>query len=183
MQFEEVIRNRRTVREFEDRPVTDKVIEEIIAMAQQAPSSMNGQPWHFIIVRNRETLDRLVKLKNHFCPPEKQEFEADFIRKAPVVIFVCVNRAESYDRGIENAVLATGFILLGACSRGLSGVYMSSYRDDKPEIAQSFRELLDIPADFDPVTIIPLGYSAVEPPAKVVPPASTVISYESFSNK
>ncbi|MFH1964583.1 MAG: nitroreductase family protein [Acidobacteriota bacterium] len=183
MQFEEVIRNRRTVREYEERPVSDLVIEEILSLAQQAPSSMNGQPWHFIVVRNRVTLDRLVELKNHYCPPEKQEFGADFIRKAPAVIFVCVNRDKSYDRGIETAVLATAYILLGACSRGLSGVYMSAYRADKPEIAQSFRELLDIPADFDPVTIIPLGYPAVEPPAKVVPSISGVISYEAFSNK
>ena len=176
-----MIRNRRTVREFEDRPVPDELLEEILAMAQNAPSSMNGQPWHFIVVRNRGTLDQLVELKNYYCPPEKQEFEADFIRNAPVVIFVCVNRARSYDRGIENAVLATSHILLGACSRGLSGVYMSAYRSDKPEIAQSFRALLGIPGDFDPVTIIPLGYPAVKPQSKSIPPVQEVISYEAFS--
>ncbi len=183
MQFDEVIRNRRTVREYESRPVPDQVIEEILSLAQLTPSSMNGQPWHFIIVRNRETLDRLVDLKNLYCPVEKQEFAADFIRKAPAVIFVCVDRARSYDRGIENAVLATAYILLAASSKGLSGVYMSAYRADNPAIAQSFRDLLDIPPEFDPVTIIPLGYPAVEPPAKSIPHLSEVISYETFSKK
>ncbi len=183
MQFEEVIRNRRTVREYESRPVSDQVIEEILSLAQLAPSSMNGQPWRFMVVRNRETLDRLVELKNFYCPAEKQEFAADFIRKAPAVIFVCVDSSKSYDRGIENAVLATAYILLAASSRGLSGVYMSAYRTDKPEIAQSFRDLLDIPAEFDPVTIIPLGYPAVEPPVKLIPHLSEVISYETFSKK
>ena len=52
-----------------------------------------------------------------------------------------------------------------------------------PEIAQSFRDLLDIPAEFDPVTIIPLGYPAVEPPVKLIPHLSEVISYETFSKK
>ena len=180
MKFEELVGKRRTVREFQDKPLSNQVIEEILAMAQQAPSSMNGQPWFFVVVRDRATLRRLVELKNFFCPPEKQEFEADFILKAPAVIFVCVNREKSYDRGVENAVLATAYILLGACSRGLSGVYMSAYRSNKPEVAQSFRELLDIPDDFDPVTIIPLGYPAVEPPGKPVPPLSEVMSYETF---
>lgn len=180
MLFEEVIRRRRTVREFADKPVSDQVLEEILSMAQQAPSSMNGQPWFFIVVRNRETMTKLVELKNYFCPPEKQEFEADFILKAPAVIFVCVDKEKSFDRGVENAVLATAYILLGACSRGLSGVYMSAYRSDKPEIADSFRELLNIPDDLDPVTIIPLGYPVVDPPAKVIAPLSEVMSYESF---
>jgi len=181
VRFEDVIRSRRTVRVYEDRPVPDQVIEEILALAQHAPSSMNGQPWHFIIVRDQRTRDRLVELKNFFCPPEKQVFEADFIRKAPLVVFVCVDRARSFDRGIENAVLATSYILLGACSRGLSGVYMSAFRADAPEIAQSFRELLHLPDSYDPVTIIPLGYPAAEPPEKTVPPLAEVISYETFS--
>ena len=181
MQFDEVVKKRRTVRDFLDEPVPDSVIEDILSLAQNARSSMNGQPWHFIVVRNRKTLEKLISLKNQFCPPEKQEFEADFIRKAPAVIFVCVNSERSFDRGVANAVLATAYMLLAACSRGLSGVYMSAYRGDTPEIAQSFRDLLDIPADFDPVTLIPLGYPAVEPHAKSIPPIGEVISYETFS--
>jgi nitroreductase len=181
--FEEVIEKRRTVRKFEDRPVPDQVIEQILDMARHAPSSMNGQPWHFVVVRSRETLRDLVQLKNRFCPPEKQEFEADFLLKAPLAVFVCVDRGKSYDRGIENGVLAAAYILLGACSRGLSGVYMSAYRTDKPEVAQSVRELLGIPPGFDPVTIIPLGYPAVTPPEKSMPDLSEVISYETFCRK
>jgi len=183
VQFDDVVKERRTVREFLDKPVPERVIEEILSLAGNAPSSMNGQPWHFIVVRNRDTLEKLIGLKNYFCPPEKQEFQADFIRRAPVVIFVCVNREKSFDRGVENAVLATAYILLAACSRGLSGVYMSAYRSNAPEIAQSFRELLEIPADFDPVTLIPLGYPAVEPPAKSTTPLEEMVSHEAFSKK
>ena len=120
------------------------------------------------------------RISGRNSPPEKLEFEADFILKASAVIFICVDREKSYDRGVENGVLATAYVLLGACSRGLSGVYMSAYRADKPEVAQSFRELLGIPDSFDPVTIVPLGYPAVEPPEKSVPLLSEVMSYETF---
>lgn len=180
MQFEDVVRKRRTVRKFLDRPVPEKVVEKIVEMALHAPSSMNGQPWRFIVIRDRKTLERLVELKNRFCPPEKQEFQADFLLEAPAVIVTCVERARSYDRGIENGVLATANILLGACSQGLSGVYMSAYRLDMPEVAQSIRDLLGIPPDFDPITIVPMGYPAEDPPAKDIPHYQDVTSHDSF---
>jgi len=180
LQFEEVVKTRRTVRKFAHKPVTDRILAKIVEMALHAPSSMNGQPWRFVIVRNRDTLRKLVELKNHFCPPEKQEFRADFILESPVVIFTCVERARSYDRGIENGILATANILLAARNEGLSGVYMSAYRLDKPEVARSIRDLLGIPPDFDPITIVPLGYPGEDPPEKTIPFHQDVISHESF---
>lgn len=88
-------------------------------MVIDAPSSMNGQPWRFIVVKAEKTKEHLVEIKNRYCPVEKQDYEADFLRKAPVVIVVCVDKEKSYEREIENGVLATANLMLGACSRGL----------------------------------------------------------------
>ena len=53
MEFEEVIRGRRSIRGYKDEPVPKKVIQEVIELANRAPSSMNTQPWHFHVVTGK----------------------------------------------------------------------------------------------------------------------------------
>ena len=60
MKYEEVINGRRSARGFLDKPVPKEVLEEVIALATRAPSSMNTQPWHFHIVTG-EPLDSIRK--------------------------------------------------------------------------------------------------------------------------
>jgi len=59
---------------------------------------MNGQPWYFIVVRAENTKEQLAEIKNRYCPMEKQNYRADFLQKAPVIIVVCVDKQKSYDR-------------------------------------------------------------------------------------
>lgn len=58
MDFDEVVRGRRSIRGYRPEPVPRALIEEIIALAMRAPSSMNTQPWHFYVVTG-EPLDRI----------------------------------------------------------------------------------------------------------------------------
>ena len=60
MKYEEVINDRRSARGFLDKPVSKEVLEEVIALATRAPSSMNTQPWHFHVVTG-EPLDSIRK--------------------------------------------------------------------------------------------------------------------------
>ena len=55
MSVYDVVRSRLTVREFTDDPVPDEVVEKLLTAAQWAPSSRNLQPWHFIVVRDKDT--------------------------------------------------------------------------------------------------------------------------------
>src|SRR5258707_8247166 len=56
---EEVIRTKRAVRQFAATPLPDDAVESILRAGHYAQSSKNGQPWHFIAIRDRETLRRL----------------------------------------------------------------------------------------------------------------------------
>jgi nitroreductase len=58
MEFEALVRTRRSIRGYQDKPVPRRVIEEIIEVAKGAPSSMNSQPWH-VHVLTGEPLDRV----------------------------------------------------------------------------------------------------------------------------
>jgi nitroreductase len=183
MEIDETIKGRRSVRRYQDRDIPDSIIKELLDLATHAPSSMNGQPWRFIVVRAKRAKRKLAEIKNKYCPQEKQMYKADFLQMAPVIIVVCVDKQKSYDREIENGVLATANLILGAYSRGLGSVYMSAYRLGEPGISQEVRQVLDIPQDIDPITIVPLGYPDEIPEPKIVRPLEDMISYETFGRE
>jgi len=183
VELDKAIKERRSIRRYREGDISDSVIQELLDLARYAPSSMNGQPWYFIVVRNNETKRRLAEIKNKHCPAEKRMYKADFLQNAPVVVVVCVDRERSFNRGVENAVLATANIMLGAYRRGLGSVYMSAYRMDDPSISEEIRRELDIPQDVDPITIIPLGYPGETPQPKKLRSLDEVVFYETFSKE
>jgi nitroreductase len=183
MEFDETIRGRRSIRKYRKEDIADPVIEDILDLARHAPSSMNGQPWHFIVVREEEKKKRLVDIKNAHCPVEKQAFRSDFIRHASAIIIVCVDKRESYDREIENGLLAAANILLGAHARGLGSVYMSAHKAGDPAVAEEIREALEIPEHLDPISLLPLGYPDESPKQKEMKPLKEIISYEAFGRR
>ena len=180
MEIDKAIRGRRSIRRYRDEDIPDSVIKELLDLATYAPSSMNGQPWYFIVIRARKTKEQIVEIKNRYSPVEKQEYKADFLRNAPVIIVVCVDKERSYDREIENGVLATANLMLGAYSRGLGSVYLSAHRVGQPGISRELRQILHIPQNIDPITLIPLGRPDEIPEPKIVSPLEERIFYETF---
>jgi nitroreductase len=180
MEVDKTIKGRRSIRRYQDKDIPDSAVKELLSLATYAPSSMNGQPWCFIVVRAEKTKNRLAEIKNKYCPSEKQDYKADFLRQAPVIIVVCVDKERSYEREIENGVLATANLMLGASSRGLGSVYLSAYRIGEPGISQEMRQVLNIPQNIDPITLIPLGYPDEIPEPKMLRPLEEMIYYETF---
>jgi nitroreductase len=183
MEMDEALKGRRSIRTYEDREIPDPIIRELLELATYAPSSMNGQPWHFIVIRAEKTKKRLVEIKNKYCPVEKQMYQADFLQEAPVIVVVCVDGNRSYDREVENGALATANLMLGAYSRGLGSVYLSAYRKGEPGISDEIRQLLILPQHIHPMTIVPLGYPDETPDTKTLSPLEDRISYETFGSK
>ena len=183
MELTDAVRSRRSVRAYRPQPVPDDVIDSLIDLARHAPSSMNGQPWTFTVIREAETKRRLAAIKNRFCPVEKQEFRADFLMEAAAVVVIAVDRAASHDRDVENGALAAATFMLAAHSRGLGTVYMSAYRQDEPAVAEAVRELLGMPADVTPVSILPLGYPAETPAEKPLKPLGDITFRERHGHR
>ena len=71
----EAVKTRLTVRVFKPDPVPEEVVEKILLAAQWSPSSRNLQPWHFIVIRDRGTLEAIGKIATR---PEKKHFERCF---------------------------------------------------------------------------------------------------------
>jgi nitroreductase len=180
MEFAEVVKKRRAIRRYRDAAIPEAEIEQLLDLARLAPSSMNGQPCHFVVVQNRETKAALVRIKNRFCPPEKQAFPADFLENAPAIVVICVDQAKSFGREVENAVLAASCVLLGAHSMGLGSVYLSAYMASEPGLSREIRQLLNIPAGIAPISILPLGYPDETPRPKELRALKEIMHLERF---
>lgn len=155
-------------------------MSEILGLARNAPSSMDGQPWRFVVVRDRETLRQLARLKNQHCDPRKAAYPADFLAEAPVVVAVCVETTEAHDRARESGVLAAAYLMLAAHHRGLGSVYLTAYQPADGGLAQELGALLRLPPDVEAVALIPLGFPAEQPPPKDLRPLSELIHYETY---
>ena len=180
MELDKTIKGRRSIRKYQNKNIPDSIIEELLDLARHAPSSMNGQPWHFVVIKSDKTKNQITEIKNKYSPPEKRTYKADFLQNASVIIVVCVDKQKSFGREIENGILATANIMLGAYSRGLGSVYMSAYSKDEPEVSEEIRQILGIPQNFDPIAIIPLGYPDEISEPKNLRPLEEIIHYEKF---
>ncbi len=136
----ECIRKRRDIRSYLKKDVPDDVIRKIIEAGRLAPSAMNLQPWHFIVIKNKETLKELGK----FCISGRFIVDASF---AIVVITEPSNKWHEIDgaRGVQNMSLA-------AWNEGVGTCWIGAIDRDK------VKERLNIPKSLHVLTILPFGY-------------------------
>ena len=150
METIDCIKSRRSIRKFLDKEVPKNILNKILECAVAAPSSQNCQPWQFVIVTNEEKKKKLAGLKD--------EGNQQHILTAPILIVVCVDTEKSPTRFVEDGVSATQNILLAAHDLGLGSVYVTGCKLSNPEIAEKIREILNLPVELMPITILPLGY-------------------------
>lgn len=151
----ETIFSRKSVRNFTEEKVTKEQLELIVKAGMAAPTAVNMQPWTFVIVTERETLNKLGEQ----LPYAKMLFQAQ------AAIVVCaVPEWSIKDHPVKYSILdcsaATQNILLAAESMGLGAVWTAAYPRD--ERMASVRQILEIPEDIIPLNVIPVGYPTGE---------------------
>jgi nitroreductase len=181
--LEDALRTRRSIRRYDGRAISDDLLDDVLDLARHAPSSMDGQPCSFVVVRDSGIKARIVALKNAACPAGKRGFPADFLLDAPVVVFVCVDRRKAHDRVRENGVLATGFLLLAAHALGLGGVYLSAYESQGDGLSRELAALLRLPESVEPVTLVPLGFPADTPKTKLLRPLDELVHHDRYEDR
>ncbi len=169
MEFFEVLRKRRSVRRFQNRPVPRELVEKLLEAAFLSPSSFNKRPWHFIVVDEREKLKALSKAK----------LGASGLATAPLAVVVTADESRS-DVWIEDASIAAEHIQLAAFDLGLSSfwVQIRNRMHDESKTAEDYvRELLAIPENYRVLCIIGVGYPAEKKP----PHGDGVVEWEKVS--
>jgi len=163
MMIESII-NRRSIRKFLDKPLEEEKLAAILEAARLAPSGMNVQPWHFIVLKDEKTKQALAKAVN----------EQVWIAGAPTVIVAVADSAgrsedslasfvdeesPSMDlkRVIRDTTIAVSYILLEADNQGLGACFCGGFSQ------KNVRPVLGIPEDKFVVAVIPIGYPAEKP--------------------
>jgi nitroreductase len=150
----EAIHTRRSIRKYENKPVPQELIKEILAAAMSAPSAGNAQPWHFVIITDREILDKVPNINPY----------AAMAKNAPASILVCGDLSlEKFPGNWPlDCAAAVQNLLLASHARGLGAVWTGIYPDK--DRMEGFRRLLDLPEGVFPYTLVPLGYPAQKLP-------------------
>ena len=139
---------RRSIRKYQNRSVPEELINRVIKAAMNAPSAGNEQPWHFLIINDRNILSDIAG----FHP------FAQMAREAPVAILVCGEPAleKHRDLWVQDCSAATQNMLLEITDLGLGGVWVGVFpRENRMD---NMRRLLHIPQNIVPFSLIPLGF-------------------------
>ncbi|HBD93946.1 MAG: nitroreductase [Spirochaetes bacterium GWF1_31_7] len=143
---------RKSVRNFLSKTVEDFKIENILKAAMQAPSAGNQQPWEFIVVRNKVTLEKLSAMSPY----------AGMIKDADVaIVLVAHKKFIKFAENIEHDMSAcTENILLQVVEEGLGAVWLSAI--PLQERMKHITGLFNLSDDVIPFAVVPIGYPASE---------------------
>ena len=159
MEFSDVLKRRYSARAYRDVAVNDADLQAILHAACDAPSAGNLQAYEVVIVRDAQRKQELVKAA----------LDQTFIAQAPVALVFCANpehnRWKYRERGVElyalqDATVATAYAQLMATSRGLATCWVGAFDEDQ------VREIIDAPAAWRPVAILPVGVPAESAPPR-----------------
>ncbi len=149
--FISLIQKRRSIRKFKKREVEAEKVAILVEAALRSPSSRGFNPWEFIVVTDRNLLEKLSEAKPH---------GASFLKNAPLGIVVCADTDRS-DVWIEDASIASIFLHLAAESLGLGSCWIQIRKrahDDSQTARDYIADLLDIPKGVEVESIVAIGY-------------------------
>lgn len=141
MEVFETVRTVLAIRKYKDTPVPPDIVRRIVEAGRLSGSSMNGQPWHFIVIENRDTLRRLGELARTGL----------YIVQAPLAIVVAIDKTTF---SVSDASRAIQSMILTAWSQGIGSNWVGFLGMGE------VKSLLNIPANLDVLAIIPFGYPA-----------------------
>ena len=135
---------------FTDQPIREETVRTLLQAAMAARSEGDERPWHFVIVEDQATRERIAYIHPY----------AYMVALAPVAILVCGDLALQKHPGfwVQDCAAATENILVEAQFLGLGAVWLGIYPVEGR--TQSFRNLFDLPSHVVPFALIPIGYPA-----------------------
>ncbi len=163
MQVMEAIESRRSIRNYLQKPVEAEKLHKVLEAGRKAPSARNRQEWKLIAVTAPELLARMPEA----CCGQKM------VGQAPAVLVVCSTKGGLMNCGQESSTvdcsIAMSFMMLEAAELGLGTCWLGAF--DAPAVSK----LLDLPPDWVPVVVSPLGYPGEAPAARPRKDAADVV--------
>jgi nitroreductase len=139
METFDAIRTVLAVRHFKDTPISEPIVRQIVEVGRLTASGGDSQPWHFIVVRDKEILRRLGQLAR----------TGPYISQAPLAIVVAMDRSSI---AVSDGSRAIQDMILAAWSQGVGSNWVGY--NNLPEV----NPLLGIPEEVSVLAILPFGY-------------------------
>jgi nitroreductase len=141
MEVFEAVRTILAVRQYQDKPIPDEVVRQIVEAGRLTASSQNGQPWHFLVVQEKETLRQLGALAR----------TGPYIVRAPLAIVVAMEPSR-FD--VSDGSRAIQSMMLTAWAQGIGSNWVGFNN------LKQINPVLGIPEEIEILAIVPFGYPA-----------------------
>ncbi|MCZ7396604.1 MAG: nitroreductase family protein [Candidatus Methanoperedens sp.] len=163
-----VIKRRRSVRRFDGAKIPHEAMEQILEAGRWAPSGANAQPWRFIVITEKETLEAVARRCYY------KIFRSRHVGEAGAVLVVCADPgAGSQTYTLDAAISGTNMTLM-ATSLGIGSCWIGAFEDE------FLKNILHIPGRLEIIALIAFGYEIGK--ASVPPrlPLSSIVHYEAY---
>jgi nitroreductase len=151
------VKHRRSVRKYKKESFPMEELIPFIEAARWAPSAGNSQPWEFLLINDEDTVRALKSVS------------PGWLRDAPALIVVCLNRYRETNWSYVDIGAAVQNMLLYAHSKGYGCCPIGSF------VVETVKELLELPAQLEPVLFMAVGYPDEEPSATTRLPLEELI--------
>ncbi len=141
-EFLEFLKKRRTIRNYQDKPITKEHIEMILEAGRWTPSASNRQPWEFIVIKNREILQKISKTGAYGLP----------LKNAPLGIAIIGKKLENPNWYIQDTSLASMNMMLMAWTLNIGMCWIGSMDREYA------KELLGLGKNDFLLTVLAAGY-------------------------
>lgn len=165
--FIDLLRTRRSVRQFKDKPVEKEKIDLLVESMLRSPSSRGLNPWEFVVVTDPGILGGLARAKPH---------GASFIKNAPLAIVVCADPAKC-DVWVEDCSIAALIVHLAATDLGLGSCWVQlrlREHDARTTSEEYVKQLLGLGDNMVVEAVIAIGYGKEDKPGH----APSSLSYD-----
>ena len=152
MELFEALHTRRSIRSFTDQPIAEADFDAILHAAMDAPSAVNAQPWHFVVITDRAILDAIPTVHPHAAMCKTAQ--------AAIVSVAELALEKAPGNWMVDCSAAVENMLLAARGLGIGSVWCGVY--PRQERMVPMAALLKLPEGFLPHALVPLGYPAQE---------------------
>ncbi len=183
--LEQLAASQRAVREFTDDPVPDELVARIIRVGTRASNARNAQPWHFIVVRDRDKKAAIADIQSDMTNQPRGQSGPGRQNWADVPLLIVVRSTLPFGEGRAGDAATAGSIypavqnlMLAAHAAGLGAVLTTRWRLNEEKIAP----VLGLPEDLAVHAVIPMGWPAEKLGNNRRKPVREVTSRETFGN-
>jgi nitroreductase len=164
MSLVDVVLSRRSVRRYEQKNIPKDVLDRILEAGRQAPSAMNRQPWHFIVLTDSKIKKELSK-----------GFFNRHIKNSAFTVVGCAYTG-LIDRkwSTVGTSIALQNMVIAAWAMGVGSCWIGDFKEEK------VKQLLGIPDKWKVVALVSFGYPAEKPKPKRRKPIGKIVSFNKF---